>query len=318
MPMKFVRSSEPLIAPVFSQEDILFYKWLAGFLDGDGYFAFYEKRNEPSLRIKQATWNIHLLELLKQRFGGYLGKAVKSEDSNTYEYVLAKKDCLIELLHGVNGYIRGTSRTIQFKKLCEVYNITYIEPHALTKPDDPYLAGMFDADGSISLYINDPIKKRVLTLSMSSKYKEDIECYNTIFNGNITTRETRNCSDWKISAEEDILFMQKSLVENLKSNKLIRFKLISLFYELRGNKAYIPSSPFFKDWENLLENWYTNGADFYREDCKGRPYTQEARDLRAAKDTQEAQDLKAAKKKFKKDIENMVDKIINKTGKFKT
>ena len=51
---------------------------------------------------------------------------------------------------------------------------------------------------------------------------------------------------------------------------------------------------------------------------KGRPYTQEARDLRAAKNTQEAQDLKAAKKKFKKDLEDTVDKIITNAGKSKT
>ena len=77
MTKKFIRSSEPLIAPNFSQEDILFYKWLAGFLDGDGYFAFYEKEQQPSLRIKQASWNIHLVELLKKSLAGTLVEPAK-------------------------------------------------------------------------------------------------------------------------------------------------------------------------------------------------------------------------------------------------
>jgi hypothetical protein len=306
MPMKFVRSSAPLIAPVFSQEDILFYKWLAGFVDGDACFYHYEKRNETSLQIKQATWNLHLLEQLKERFGGSIRKITDGGKTNSHHYSLAQRDRVIEVLHGVNGYIRGTSRTVQFKKFCEIYNIIYIEPHALTKPDDPYLAGMFDADGSISLYNTDSKKGRGLTISMSGKYKDDIECYKTIFGGNITTRPIRDCSDWQIGAQKDVLFAQESLVKNLKSNKLIRFKLIHLFYKLRGNKAYLEDSPFFKDWEDLLENWYNNGADFHRRNCKGRPYTQEARDL------------KDAKKKFKEDIEDMIDKIITNTDKFKT
>jgi hypothetical protein len=281
MAKKFIRSTEPLIPPIFTPEEILFYKWLGGFVDGDGCFTFYEKKNESSLRIKQASWNIHLLEMLKNKFGGYLGKASKNEESNTYEYCLAKKDCLVKLLHGVNGYIRATSRTVQFKKFCNLYNITYIEPNVL-EPHDPYLAGMFDADGSVDLYASDT--KRRVGISMSSKYIDDINVYKEMYGGGVTTRPTRNCSDWKITAEKDVMFAQESLVKSLKSNKLIRFKLIPLFYELKERKAYNKDSPFLKDWEELVKNWYDNGADFYRKDCKGRPYTQEARQLRALKD----------------------------------
>jgi hypothetical protein len=283
VPKKFVRSNEPLLAPNFSQEDIDFYKWLAGFVDGDACFYFYEKRNETSLQIKQATWNLHLLEQLKGKFGGSIRKITDGGKQNSHHYSLAQRDRLIELLHGVNGYIRATSRTVQFKKFCDLYNITYIEPNFL-KPNDPYLAGMFDADGSINLYNTDSKKGRGLTISMSARYKEDIECYKDIFNGNITTRPTRDCSDWQISAQEDVLFAQGSLVKYVRSNKLIRLKLVPLFYELREIKAYQLNSPFLKDWEDLIESWYDNGADFYRKDCKGRPYTEQARRIKELKD----------------------------------
>jgi hypothetical protein len=280
---KFVRSTEPLIPPIFTPEEILFYKWLGGFVDGDGYFGHYEKRNETSLNISQASWNLHLLEQLREKFGGSLMKVNKGEKSNAYLYRLAKRDNLIELLHGVNGYIRATSRTVQFKKFCNLYNITYIEPNVLT-PDDPYLAGMFDADGCINLYHNGLNRRRRLRIRMSAKYKSDIECYKTIYNGNISTSTTQNCSDWQISAQEDILFAQGSLVKYVRSNKLIRLKLVPLFYELKEIKAYRLDSPLYKNWQQFVEDWYNNGADIYRKDCTGRPYTQEARQLRALKD----------------------------------
>ena len=317
MAKKFIRSSEPLIAPNFSQEDVLFYKWLAGFLDGDGYFAFYEKEQQPSLRIKQASWNIHLVELLKKKFGGYLGRASKSEKSNTHEYCLAKKDCLVELLHGVNGYIRATSRTIQYKKLCDFFNIIYIEPKNLSQADDPYFSGMFDADGSIFLDNTDG-KNWKLRLSMTSKYNKDIQMYKEIFGGTIASKSDESYYEWRISAETDVLSAHKHFVQSLRSNKLIRFKLVPLLYELRTKRAYEPNSPLFKEWQSLIETWYDNGADIYRKDCKGRPYTQGARDIKAAKNTQEAQDIKAAKRKFKEDLEDVVDKIITNAGKSKT
>jgi len=280
VPKKFVRSNEPLLPPIFTKEEILFYKWLAGFLDGDGYFAFYEKEKQPSLRIKQASWNIHLVELLKEKFGGYLGKASKSEKSNTYEYCLAKRDCLISLLHGVNGYIRATSRTIQYKKLCDFYNITYIEPNNLAQPDDPYLAGMFDADGSIFMD-NEDGKHWKMRISMTSKYNEDIHKYNKIFGGTIKPKSEESYYEWRVSSEENVMLAQKHFVVGLRSNKLIRCKLIPLFFELRSKRAYNQDSPLYKNWQQFVEDWYNNGADIYRKDCTGRPYTKEARELRA-------------------------------------
>jgi len=281
MRRKPVRSIEPLIPPELSQEDINFYKWLAGFLYGDGYFAFYEKRDEPSLKIAQATWNLHLLELLKDKFGGSIHKIKGEGESNSYRYVLTKRDSLIKLLHGLNGYIRATSRTLQFKKLCDFYNIIWIEPSVLLEQDDQYFSGMFDADGSIVLNVAPETNYPRMYLTMSSKYESDIKLFKSIFKGNIILRKKEVCYDWRIAGKEEILFAQKYFGAKLRSNKLARANLIPLYYELKEKKAYNKDSPFLKDWEELVKNWYDNGADLYRTDCTGRPYTQEARQLRA-------------------------------------
>jgi hypothetical protein len=306
MRIKPVRSIQPLIPPTFSQEDISFYKWLAGFLDGDGYFAFYEKRDEPSLKIAQATWNLHLLELLKAKFGGCINKIKTEGESNSYRYVLTKRDKLIELLHGMNGYIRATSRTIQFKKLCNFYNITWIEPSIFIEPNDEYFSGIFDADGSIVLNVAPKTNYPRMSFSMSSKYEDDIKLFKCLFKGNIILRKTEICYNWRIAGKEEILFAQKCFGKQLKSNKLIRANLIQLFYELKEERAYKDNSPRNEDWKEFIQNWYNNEADIYRKDCKGRPYTQEARDL------------KDAKNKFKRNLEDMVNTIVLNAAKSKT
>ncbi len=191
MRRKPVRSIEPLIAPKLSQEEINFYKQLAGFLDGDGYFAFYEKKDEPSLKIAQATWNLHLLEFPKDKFGGSIHKIKRKDKSNSYRYVLTKRDSLIILLHGVNRYIRATSRTLQVKKLCNFYNIIWIEPSVLLEQDDQYFSGMFDADGSIVLNVAPKTNYPRMYLTMSSKFENDIKLFKSVFKGNVILRKKR-------------------------------------------------------------------------------------------------------------------------------
>lgn len=284
MRRKPVRSVEALVPPKFSEEDVSFYKWLAGFVDGDGYLYFDEKRDKPSLKIAQAAWNLHLLALLKTKFGGCFFKIKTKNQSNSYLYVLAKRSKLIELLHGINGYIRATSRTLQFKKLCNFYNIKWIEPSIFIEPNDQYFSGLFDADGSIALSVNPKTNYPRVFIIVSSKYEHDIKLFKYLFKGNIILRQKEICYDWKIGKKDEILVAQKCFGKTLKSNKLIRANLIPLFYKLKEERAYKSDSPGKKDWEKFLNDWYDNGADIYRTGCKGRPYTKRARDLRTFED----------------------------------
>jgi hypothetical protein len=284
MRTKAVRSVEALIPPKFSEEDVSFYKWLAGFVDGDGYLYFDEKRDQPSLKIAQAGWNLHLLALLEAKFGGSICKIKRKNQSNSYIYCLKKRSKLIELLHGINGYIRATSRTLQFKKLCNFYNIKWIEPSIFIEPNDQYFSGLFDADGSIVLNVNYKTNYPKVYLDVSSKYEHDIKLFKCLFKGSVIPRKKENCYDWNIGKKDEILVAQKCFGKTLKSNKLIRANLIPLFYELKEERAYKSDSPRNKDWEKFLNDWYDNGADIYRKNCKGRPYTKKARDLTTFED----------------------------------
>jgi hypothetical protein len=265
------KSLTPLVSPVFTESEILFHKWLAGFIDGDGYFNV-RQNQYVRLEITQATWNLHLLKLLKEKFGGNIYKL--KNGPNSHIYYLGSTDPIIKIIHAVNGYIRTNNRTLQFKNACEFYNIEYIQPKAL-EAKDPYFAGIMDSDGSIFVDLDIRTNNPTMEISMAAKYKDDIKVFEETFNG--TLKKRRNFYEWRIRAKKDILFAQKHLQGNLRSNKLIRNNLIPLFYELKEKRAYKKDNKENEQFEQLLKAWYNNGADIYRKGCDGIPYTAKAR-----------------------------------------
>ena len=263
-----IRPLNPLIAPTYTEEEVRFYQWLAGFIDGDGTFRV--ANTYCRLQIEQATWNLHLLQLLKEKFGGAIRKCKRYP--NTHIYGLSNKDSLVKIAHGINGNIRATNRMIQFQNLCNVFHINYQSPCTMYL-NNAYLCGFLDADGCVACNI----KLHNVKITATSKYYDDIKIFESMFKGSILKEKSSNVFVWQVSAKTDVLFAQKYFEENSKSNKLIRIKLIPLFYELKDKKAYRADSPEHNAWEKMLENWYDNGADIYRKDCTGRPHTSKAR-----------------------------------------
>jgi hypothetical protein len=232
------------------------------------------------LQIAQATWNLHLLELLQEKFDGKITKCKKGP--NTHYYYLSDRNSLIEIAHGINGNIRATSRIVQFQNLCNVFHINYQSPCAMNM-NNSYLGGFFDADGCIDYNSG----KRALEVSACSKYCNDVKVFEFMFKGSTLEKKNGSAFNWKISGRSDILFAHKYFEANVKSNKLIRMKLIPLFYELKDKRAYNADSPDHSAWNEMLENWYDNGADLYRKDCEGRPHSSKARMGRNTEDKNE-------------------------------
>jgi hypothetical protein len=273
MGQRYVRPLLPLVPPVFTKEEILENEWIAGFTDGDGYLHI--NGNRCYLEVAQADHNIHLLEFLKSKFGGQIRQPKTSilRGGKTFYYRVSAKGPMIKLAFMLNGNIRGTSRNEQFQRLCQLLNITYIPPVVLTKASAWYV-GMFDADGSISFLFNE---KRFTVLQVTSKYSADVEFYLKDFGGRVR-KLSSNAFHWVVTSKAEILPFNNYLKHlPLRSNKKVRVDLVDEYYELSKKKPLAKGSPYYQDWLALRERWHENGADIYRKDCKGRPYTAKAR-----------------------------------------
>lgn len=120
---------------------------------------------------------------------------------------------LIKLVHPVNGYIRGTARTIQFKTLCELLNIKYISPITLMTCD-PYLTSLFDADGSLYIKYNGQKLENCVTIEVSARHKDDLLVFKDAYKSAINHHRTVSCYRWVVTAMPDVLFVSKCFLEN--------------------------------------------------------------------------------------------------------
>jgi len=110
------------------KESQKFDEWLAGLIDGDGYFIL-TKKGYASCEITIDIRDKQALYLVKQKFGGTI-KPISN--ANALRYKLRHKKGLINLINAMNGLIRNPIRMLQMNKLCVKYGIELKYPLLLT------------------------------------------------------------------------------------------------------------------------------------------------------------------------------------------
>ena len=84
--------------------------WLAGYIDGNGYFGITQKKY-GNCEITSHLEDIQLLYLIKKY---YFGSVKKKKGVNAALYRVHKKDLLFNLFVTVNGKLRVRKRLNQF------------------------------------------------------------------------------------------------------------------------------------------------------------------------------------------------------------
>ena len=276
MGRQYVRPLLPLIPPVFTKEEISENEYIAGLCDSDGYLSVVG--NRCLFEVTQADSNLHLLEFLQSKFGGrvWMTNRDQARNGKSYYYRVSSKEAMIKLAFMLNGNVRATSRNEQFQRLCQLLNIVYIPPVVLSKTS-AWFAGMFDGDGSVSFTFDE---KRGTVMKVCSKYPADVRFFTDSFGGRLEPHGT-GAFNWIVTSKAEIIPFANYLKSiPLKSNKKVRVDLIDEYYELSRKKPLAKNSPYYQDWLALRERWHDNGADIYRKDCVGRPYTAKAREER--------------------------------------
>nr|QCW06940.1 hypothetical protein [Drechslerella brochopaga] len=87
--------------------DLSFKQWLAGLLDGDGYFIL-TKKGYNSCEITMDVRDKKALYLIKHRYGG---RVKQVSNINAFKYKLRHKAGLILLINDVNGFIRNPTKS---------------------------------------------------------------------------------------------------------------------------------------------------------------------------------------------------------------
>lgn len=207
-----------------------FFEWLAGLIDGDGYF-FLSQKDYGSLEITMDIRDVHCLYIIKNRYGG----SVKLRSgSNSMRYRLHHKKGLIILLNDINGLIRNSKRILQFNRLISRYNIEYINYSSLYF-ESGWMAGFFDADGTITINRTN----YQLSISISQKTIELLNQLSFLYGGNVYPDRGSNTFIWYITKKETILFLKNNyfLKNYLFSKKKNRIFLINKFYFILDIKS---------------------------------------------------------------------------------
>jgi ubiquinol-cytochrome c reductase cytochrome b subunit len=252
-------------------------EWLAGVIDGDGYLAI-QKNNVAICEITMPLNDEHLLIQIKQKLGGniHLRSGAKA-----LRYRLAHKEGILELIDRINGSIRNSQRIPQFQKICEKFNIPFINALALTSMSG-YSAGFFDADGTISLSITKILTEYAaqkgtlgkinrlyfsrgsdqLSISISNKYYQNVSIFYDAFGfGKIRQINQKNkiwyC--WELTNEIDILSFSNYLRKiPSRSSKSQRIFLIERYFELKRMKAHLATegTKINQAWLLFCQKWY--------------------------------------------------------------
>lgn len=211
-------------------EDLAFRQWLAGIIDGDGYFLL-SKNGYNNCEITMDTRDKKVLYLIQHKYGG----SVK-QISNAYafKYILRNRAGLIELINDVNGFIRNPARLLQMNKLCVKFNIELKYANNLTF-NDGWLVGFIDSDGSI--YYSESSGQVFIGISQKNKYL--LEPLINIYGGRV------DISSPKIEAFKYVVYRKAdlfNLIDNyfskyhLRTEKMKRVNLIKQFYLVRLSK----------------------------------------------------------------------------------
>ena len=240
-----------------------FNEYLAGIIDADGSLLI-SKTGYASLEI---TMDIRDEKCLRYIQNKIIGAKIKNRAGvKAIRLRVTNKKGMLDIIKRINGNIRYPQRIIQLKKISKIYNLSYINPKTLDKKSS-YFAGILDGDGTITMSLKknkkEKIKRPQLTISVTSKNKEDLNIWKNLFKGNIyeDRQKSRIYYKWSIQSKIDILnFLEYTKNHPLYTLKQNRILMIPQYYRLFELHAYKEeNTKLKKEFKEWIEKWSNYG-----------------------------------------------------------
>nr|YP_010977196.1 LAGLIDADG endonuclease [Daedaleopsis confragosa]WNZ34401.1 LAGLIDADG endonuclease [Daedaleopsis confragosa] len=239
--------------------DLKVRQWIAGVIDGDGNF-YISKKGYVELSVVMEPRDIASLYKIKQRYGG----SVKATShAKAIRFRLHHMAGIQQVIKDVNGLIQNPVRLLQFKKVCNLYNVETI-PSVELKYGSAYLSGLFDTDGSV--YFNKQSMQVFITVTQ--KGRELLDILVPVYGGVVrSSNKNTTAFKWTVSKKMDVLNLIDNYFHwnNCVSAKNKKFGLVKQFYYLSSIGALKAQEDsvlgrsfisFVKRWEatNNLDN----------------------------------------------------------------
>lgn len=211
-----------------------FNQWLAGLIDGDGYFGV-SQTGYISCEVTLHADEVQALYKIQKQCGGKINPRIGVK---AYRWRLHNVSGMRNLIHRVNGLIRLPLRYKQLEQVCDRLQIkSQPANESILTPDNSWLVGFFDAEGHIRI---NPLTKQV-QLTLAQKDRSVLDQIQKVWKGSIFFDKSWTGYVWVVSALEelspfvDYLFVQKLQIPQ-KQARLHTFKRY-LLYRSRGTPA---------------------------------------------------------------------------------
>ena len=260
-------------------------QWFAGLTDGDGCFYINQKEKSVSYEVTTHATDVRLMYLIKNKLK--TGSVTLRSGSNSVRYRTKQKDVICDIVKRLNGKLQNPARIIQFKNVCALYNIDYIEPPTLIVKEDGYLAGLIDSDGSFTISVSKSsqadsqitgVQGRIIrltnskgfnhiTFKVTSSYKAYLEIIMKSYNSgtiyvekaNLKNKSSKDKYHWTIRSQEEFQYLYEYIKKNpLKSLKMHRMRLVLLYFKYKDLKYHLKPTGTIesKIWSKFAKSWY--------------------------------------------------------------
>jgi len=260
-------------------------QWFAGLTDGDGTFYISKKEKSVSFEITTDITDARVLYSVKNRLKA--GTVKLRSGSNSVRYRVKQKIVILDIIKRLQGNLHNPIRILQFKQVCNLYNVIYIEPPSFISKNDGYLSGLIDSDGSFAISVTNSstadsqisgVEGRIIrlknargfsqiSLKVTSSHKAYLELikksygYGSIYieKANIKNRNPNVKYHWTVKSEEAFQLFYEYLKKNpLRSVKMHRARLSLLYFKYKSLGYHLKQADTIesKIWAKFAKSWY--------------------------------------------------------------
>jgi cytochrome c oxidase subunit 1 len=242
-------------------KNVKFYSWLAGIIDGKGYFDIRKDFISNKFIIKRIVIKVKNEDIrILSHIQNFLSTGKILTSNNKSLYIISNTDHIIKVLKILNGLIKLKFHS--FKKACRLHNINIIKPKQKIWTSDSYFSGLIDSVGLIfynSNYNRIECVVRLKYNSYTTKLMLKKKGVHPFFNIHLVKQNYYKNKNliFKFQSISKVILLQDYILKNrLYSDiKFFRLSRIKNFLFIRQYKFWGFDTTQYKLFSNFLLNW---------------------------------------------------------------